>query len=86
MRDLTYPMLSLAACTNQETLTRQARISPAEATQTAEAAVPGARAKEAHLEREKGRTVYEVEVMNRNNNTRRVSVDAETDRIVKTDQ
>ena len=79
MRYLAYPLvaalLSLGACASQETLAKNARISHQQATQTAESAVGGT-AKEAHLERENGRTVYEVELVDRNDKTQTVWVDA----------
>lgn len=57
-----------------------------QAVRTAEASVPGAKAKETHPETEGGRTVYEVELVDNTNNTRTVWVDAQNGRIVKTDK
>ena len=78
--------LLLAACAGQETMAKNAKISMQQAVRTAEATVPGARAKETHLESEGGRTVYEVELVDNTNNTRTVWVDAQSGRIVKTDK
>jgi uncharacterized membrane protein YkoI len=83
---LILAFLALAACASQETLAKNARISMQQAVRTAEAAVPGAKAKETHLETEGGRTVYEVELVDNTNNTRTVWVDAQNGRIVKTDK
>ena len=64
MRYLAYPfvvaLLSLGACASQEKLAKEARISQEQATRTAESSVGGG-AKDTHLERENGRTVYEVD-------------------------
>jgi uncharacterized membrane protein YkoI len=76
----------LAACAGQETMAKNARISMQQAVRTAEASVPGAKAKQTHLETEGGRTVYEVELVDNTNNTRTVWVDAQNGRIVKTDK
>lgn len=78
--------LLLAACAGQETMAKNAKISMQQAVRTAEASVPGARAKETHLESEGGRTVYEVELVDNTNNTRPVWIDAQSGRIVKTDK
>jgi uncharacterized membrane protein YkoI len=78
--------LLLAACASQETMAKNAKISMQQAVRTAEASVPGAKAKETHLESEGGRTVYEVELVDNTNNTRTVWVDAQSGRIVKTDK
>ena len=78
--------LLLAACASQETMAKNAKISMQQAVRTAEASVPGARAKETHLESEGGRTVYEVELVDNTNNTRTVWIDAQSGRIVKTDK
>jgi uncharacterized membrane protein YkoI len=69
-------------------MAKNARISMQEAVRIAEASVPGATAKETHLETEGGRMVYEVEVelVDNSNNTRTVWVDAQNGRIVKTDK
>ena len=67
-------------------MAKNARISMQQAVRTAEASVPGAKAKETHLETEGGRTVYEVELVDNSNNTRTVWVDAQNGRIVKTDK
>jgi uncharacterized membrane protein YkoI len=76
----------LAACASQEMMSKNARVSMQQAVRTAEASVPGAKAKETHLETEGGRTVYEVELVDNTNNTRTVWVDAQNGRIVKTDK
>ena len=78
--------LLLAACAGQETMAKNAKISMQQAVRTAEASVPGGKAKETHLESEGGRTVYEVELVDNTNNTRTVWVDAQSGRIVKTDK
>ena len=74
---LIFAFLMLAACASQETMAKNARISMQQAVRTAEASVPGAKAKETHLETEGGRTVYEVELVDNSNNTRTVWVDAQ---------
>lgn len=83
---LALALCALGGCANQENLAKSARISMPEAIRTAEAAVPGAKAKETHLEQEHGKTVYEIEMVDGNNNTQTVWVDAQTGRIVKTDK
>lgn len=83
---LMFAFLMLTACASQETMAKNARISMQEAVRTAEAIVPGGKAKETHLETEGGRTVYEVEMVDTANNTRTVWVDAQTGRIVKSDK
>jgi uncharacterized membrane protein YkoI len=89
MRYLAYPLgavlLSLGACASEETLAKNARISHEQATRTAEFAV-GSSAEETYLDRENGRTVYKVELVNRDDTTQTVWVDAETGRIIKRDQ
>jgi len=67
-------------------MAKNARISMQEAVRTAEASVPGGKAKETHLETEGGRTVYEVEMVDTTNNTRTVWVDAQAGRIMKRDK
>src|SRR5215207_5543732 len=59
---LMFAFFMLTACAGQETMAKNARISMQEAVRTAEASVPGGKAKETHLETEGGRTVYEVEM------------------------
>ena len=90
MRYTAFPLMGafllLAACAGQETMAKNAKISMQQAVRTAEASVPGARAKETHLESEGGRTVYEVELVDNTNNTRTVWIDAQSGRIVKTDK
>jgi uncharacterized membrane protein YkoI len=83
---LVFACFMLAACASQETMAKNARITMQEAVRTAEASVPGGKAKETHLETEGGRTVYEVELVDSTNNTRTVWVDAQSGRIVKTDK
>lgn len=83
---LIFAFVMLAACAGQETMAKNARISMQQAVRTAEASVPGAKAKQTHLETEGGRTVYEVELVDNTNNTRTVWVDAQNGRIVKTDK
>jgi len=88
MRYAVLPLMffMLTACAGQETMAKNARISMQEAVRTAEASVPGGKAKETHLETEGGRTVYEVEMVDTTNNTRTVWVDAQSGRIVKRDR
>lgn len=83
---LMFAFFLLTACAGQETMAKNARISMQEAVRTAEASVPGGKAKETHLETEGGRTVYEVEMVDTANNTRTVWVDAQSGRIVKSDK
>lgn len=83
---LVCAFLMLTACAGQETMAKNARITMQEAVRTAEASVPGGKAKETHLETEGGRTVYEVEMVDTTNNTRTVWVDAQSGRIVKSDK
>ena len=83
---LMFAFFLLTACAGQETMAKNARISMQEAVRTAEASVPGGKAKETHLETEGGRTVYEVEMVDTANNTRSVWVDAQSGRIVKSDK
>jgi uncharacterized membrane protein YkoI len=83
---LMFAFFMLTACAGQETMAKNARISMQEAVRTAEASVPGGKAKETHLETEGGRTVYEVEMVDTTNNTRTVWVDAQTGRIMKRDK
>ena len=83
---LVFAFFMLTACAGQDTMAKNARISMQEAVRTAEASVPGGKAKETHLETEGGRTVYEVEMVDTTNNTRTVWVDAQTGRIVKRDK
>ncbi len=83
---LVFACFMLTACASQETMAKNARITMQEAVRTAEASVPGGKAKETHLETEGGRTVYEVELVDSTNNTRTVWVDAQSGRIVKTDK
>ncbi|WP_447983668.1 PepSY domain-containing protein [Nitrospira sp. Nam74] len=83
---LIFAFVALTACASQETMAKNARISMQQAVRTAEASVPGAKAKETHLETEGGRTVYEVELVDNSNNSRTVWVDAQNGRIVKTDK
>ncbi|ALA57776.1 PepSY domain-containing protein [Nitrospira moscoviensis] len=90
MRFLLVPcaiaLCTLAGCASQETMAKNARISTSEAARIAENSVPGGRAKETHLEQERGRTVYEVELVDNGNNTQTVWVDAESGRIVERDR
>lgn len=83
---LLFACLAFTACAGQETMSKNARVSMQEAVRTAEASVPGGKAKETHLETEGGRTVYEVELVDSTNNTRTVWVDAQSGRIVKHDK
>ena len=83
---LIFAFLMLTACAGKDTMAKNARISMQEAVRTAEASVPGGKAKETHLETDGGRTVYEVEMVDTTNNTRTVWVDAQSGRIVKRDK
>ena len=74
---------ALGACSSQEKLARSANISMPDAIRTAEASIPGSRAKESHLEKEGDHTVYEVELADNLNNSRTVWVDASNGRIIK---
>jgi len=89
MRYLAYPLgavlLSLGACASEETLAKNARISQEQATRTAEFAV-GSSAEETYLEREDSRPVYKVELVDRDDTTQTVWVDAETGKIIKSDK
>ena len=58
-------------------------VSLTEAVRTAEASVTGARAVEAELEKEDGRAVYEVELIDAKQEKRKVYVDAGTGKIVQ---
>jgi uncharacterized membrane protein YkoI len=62
--------------TNQE-LAKSATVTLDKAVQAAVAAVPG-KAVEAELEKEEGRTVYKVEIIDNANKTKKVYVDAQT--------
>lgn len=64
-------------------LVRMANISLAEAVKTAEASLPDGRAVEAELEREDGRTVYEVELVDSKQTKRKIYVDAGTGKVVR---
>ena len=78
-------LLSLGACASEETLAKNAGIPQEQVTRTAEFAV-GSSAEETHLERQNGRTVYEVELVDHNDTTQTLWVDAETGRIIKRDK
>ena len=58
-------------------------ISLIEAVRTAEASVTGARAVEAELEKEDGRAVYEVELIDAKQDKRKVYVDAGSGKVVQ---
>jgi uncharacterized membrane protein YkoI len=58
-------------------------ISLIEAVRTAEASVTGARAVEAELEKEEGRAVYEVELIDAKQDKRKVYVDAGSGKVVQ---
>jgi uncharacterized membrane protein YkoI len=58
-------------------------ISLIDAVRTAEASVTGARAVEAELEKEDGRAVYEVELIDAKQEKRKVYVDAGSGKVVQ---
>ena len=58
-------------------------VSLIEAVRTAEASVTGARAVEAELEKEEGRAVYEVELIDAKQEKRKVYVDAGSGKVVQ---
>jgi uncharacterized membrane protein YkoI len=62
--------------TNKE-LAKSATVTLDKAVQAAVAAVPG-KAVEAELDKEEGRTVYKVEIIDNTNKTKKVYVDAQT--------
>ena len=66
-------------------LLTQANVSLIEAVRIAEANVTNAKTVEAELEREDGRTVYEVEMIDSAHKKRTVHVDAATGKIMKID-
>jgi len=66
-------------------LLTQANVSLIEAVRTAEANVINAKTVEAELEREDGRTVYEVEMIDSTQKKRTVYIDAATGKIMKID-
>lgn len=66
-------------------LLRQANVSLIDAVRTAENNVTGGKAVEAELERENGRPVYEVDMIDSAHKARKVHVDAATGKITKID-
>ncbi|MDI3463794.1 MAG: hypothetical protein OJF50_002615 [Nitrospira sp.] len=87
MRYLVLPFAlvfcALGACSSQDKMARSANISMSDAVRTAEASIPGSRAKESHVEKEGDRTVYEVELADNQNNSRTVWIDAYSGRLIK---
>jgi uncharacterized membrane protein YkoI len=87
MRYLALPfalvLCTLGACSSQDKMARSANISMSDAVRTAEASIPGSRAKKSHVEKEGDRTVYEVELADNQNNGRTVWIDAYSGRIIK---
>lgn len=75
----------MGGCASHERteLVRMANISLAEAVKNAEASLPDGRAVEAELEREDGRTVYEVELVDSKQGKRKIYVDAATGKVVR---
>lgn len=69
---------------NNKELAQSATVTLDKAVQAAVAAFPG-KAVEAEIGKEEGRTVYKVEIVDNNNKTKKVYVDAQTmqTRIVK---
>lgn len=80
-----FLILLTGGCASPERteLVRLANVSLAEAVKNAEASVPDGRAVEAELEREDGRTVYEVELVDSKQIKRKVYVDALTGKVVR---
>lgn len=70
---------------SKEGLLRQSNISLIDAVRTAESTIVGGRTIEAELEREDGRPVYEVEMIDSVQNKRTVHVDAVSGKVTKRD-
>jgi uncharacterized membrane protein YkoI len=80
-------LLSGIGCTHsgKSDLLRSTNISLIEAVRTAEASVTDGRAVEAELEKEEGRAMYEVELIDAKMEKRKVHVDAGTGKVFKID-
>lgn len=77
------PLTAGCAEQSKKDLMRQTNVSITEAIKTAESSVPRSRAVEAELEHEDGRTVYEIELLDANNDEKKVWVDAYSGKITK---
>lgn len=81
--------LGLSGCgmhhESKQELLQSANVSLVDAVRAAEASVTGGKVVEAELEREKGRTVYEVELIDSAQKKRTVYVDAATGKVVDID-
>ena len=64
-------------------LLRQSNVSLIDAVRMAESSITGGRTIEAELEREDGRPVYEVKLLDSTQNKRKVHVDAATGKVTK---
>jgi uncharacterized membrane protein YkoI len=71
------------AHSSKRDLVTTTNISLIEAVRVAEASVKDGRAVEAELEKEEGRAVYEVELLDATQDKRKVYVDAGTGKVVK---
>ncbi len=77
------PLIGGCAEHSKKDLMRQTNVSMTEAIKTAESSVPRSRAVEAELEHENGRTVYEIELLDANNDEKKIWVDAYSGKITK---
>lgn len=77
--------VTVGGCTSKKELIRSTNISLTEAVRTAEASVTDGRAIEAELEKEDGRAMYEVELIDAKMEKRKVHVDAGTGKVFKID-
>jgi uncharacterized membrane protein YkoI len=66
-------------------LLRQANLSLIDAVRMAEASITGGKTIEAELEREDGRPVYEVKMIDSTQSKRKIHVDAATGKVTKID-
>ena len=66
-------------------LLRHSNVSLIDAVRMAEASITGGKTIEAELEREEGRPVYEVKMIDSTQNKRKVHVDAATGKVTKID-
>ena len=84
-------LVALAACSttkeSQEQLKAQAKVTEAQARQTAQAKVPNGTIKEAELEKEHGKLIWSLDISTPDSkNITEVNVDAITGAIVSTEQ
>ena len=77
--------IMVSGCTSKKELIRATNISLTEAVRTAEASVTDGRAIEAELEKEDGRAMYEVELIDAKMEKRKVHIDAGTGKVFKID-